>query len=85
MVLALPKRSNSRSCKARSSFGCKFEADVPDFVEKQRALVGDLESAFFLHQGAGNAPFSCPNSSLSTSPAGMAAQFSRTNVRFCLS
>src|SRR3984957_5859429 len=28
-----------------------------------------------------NAPFSCPNSSLSSSPVGMAAQFIFTNVR----
>src|SRR5271167_1656543 len=52
MVLALPRRSNSCSCNARSNFGCMLQADIADLIEKQRAPVRQLESALSLHQSS---------------------------------
>src|SRR5205823_5083760 len=62
--------------------GLQFSRDVADLVEEQRPLVGQLEAADLLADGPGERPpFSCPNSSLSRRPVGMAAQLSLTNVR----
>ena len=53
---------------------------VADLVEEERAAVGLLEAAAApLGAAPENAPFSWPNSSLSTSSAGTAAQFIFTN------
>jgi len=48
-------------------------ADVPDFIQEQCAVIGELERPRFCIKAPVNAPFSCPKSSLSTSPDGMAA------------
>ena len=38
--------------------GLEFEGDVPDFIQKQRSLVGEFEAADLLRDGAGErAPF----------------------------
>ena len=52
-VRVLPSRSNSRSCRTRSSLGCNSERDVADLVQKQRALVGQFEPPDLLADGAG--------------------------------
>ena len=46
MVWVPPSRSNSRSCSTRSSFTCVVEVQLADFVEEQRAALGELEAAF---------------------------------------
>src|SRR5208283_4306836 len=35
----------------------QFQADVADFIEKKRTMIGELESAFLLHQGSSESPF----------------------------
>ena len=47
-VCVLPRRSNSRSWRARSSFGWKLNADVTDFVQEQSVLIRELQSSNFL-------------------------------------
>ena len=65
-------------------FRLQFQADVADFIEEERAAVRKLEPAFLCTSAPVKAPFSWPNSSLSSSPDGMAAQFILTNVRWRL-
>src|SRR5271157_297639 len=38
----------------------QFQADVADFIEKKRTMIGQLESALFLHQGSRESPFLVP-------------------------
>src|SRR5271157_939878 len=38
----------------------QFQADVADFIEKKRTVIGELESAFLLHQGSSESPFLVP-------------------------
>src|SRR5262249_6839192 len=45
IVRALPKRSNSRSCRTRRSFGLELQRDITDFIQKQRAMVRQLRPA----------------------------------------
>ena len=60
----------------------QLQRNVADFVEEQRAAVAPARSGRSRCAMAPvNAPFSWPNSSLSSRPVGMAAQFSLTNVR----
>ena len=60
------------------------ERQIADLVEEQRAAVGDLQPAEARRVRAGERPRArCPNSSLSTSPDGMAALLTRTNARAC--
>jgi len=51
-----------------------------DLIEKQRALVGKLELPSRCRSAPVNAPRSCPNSSLSISVSGSAAQLTDTSV-----
>src|SRR5271166_3483128 len=37
--------------------GLQFQADVTDFIEKKRTMIGEFESAFLLHQGPGESSF----------------------------
>ena len=53
MVFVLPRRSNSRSCKARKSFGCKSMADIADFIEEKCAVISQFEPAALLDQCSG--------------------------------
>ncbi len=52
-VRVLPSRSNSCSCKHAQELGLEFQRDVADFVQKERSVVGQLEAAKFLRDGAG--------------------------------
>ena len=52
---------------------------LPDLVEEQGAPVGRLEPADASAVAPVNAPFSCPNSSLSSRFSGRAAQFTLTS------
>src|SRR5271165_2226047 len=40
--------------------GLQFQADVTDFVEKERTMIRKLESAFLLYQGSSESPFLVP-------------------------
>ena len=40
-----PTRSSRRSCRNRSSLACKRQRHVADFVQEERAVVGQLELA----------------------------------------
>ena len=51
--------------------------DVANFVQEQRSLISQLKPAEFLV----NAPSSCPRSSLSSSPPGIASQLTLTSAR----
>ena len=55
------------------------EAHVADLVEEQRAAVGELEPADARGHAPVKAPFSWPNSSLSSSSRGIAPQLTGTN------
>ncbi len=57
---------------------------VADLVEEQRAAIGLLEAAAALRVGAGERAFSWPNSSDSSSSAGIADVFSATKGLLCL-
>ena len=48
-----PSRSISRSCRARSSLGCRSSGSLADFVEKQRALVRQFQPADLARDGSG--------------------------------
>jgi len=60
----------------------KLEDDVADLVKKKAPWSASSNRPRFRVRAPVNAPFSYPNSSLSSSPEGMAAQFKRTNVLF---
>src|SRR5271170_8019308 len=81
MVLLLPSRSNSCSCNARSNFGCSSRLMSPISSRNNVPRSAISKRPRFCIKAPVNAPFSCPNSSLSTSPDGIAAQLRRTNVR----
>ena len=57
IVVVPPRRSNSRSCRTRSSFHLGGEAEVADFVEEQGAAVGELEATFLAGVRPGEGPF----------------------------
>ena len=67
-----PTRSTSRSCSTRSSLACSAQRQLADLVEEQGAAVGLLEERRARRRVAPvKAPFSWPNSSLSSSVSGM--------------
>jgi hypothetical protein len=43
--------------KNAQEFRLKLERDVADFIEKERAFVGEFEAACFLGDGAGERAF----------------------------
>ena len=51
-VLLLPSRSNSRSCRTRSSFTWMLRRHVADFIQQHRAGIGLLEFARLRDVGA---------------------------------
>ena len=59
--------------------GLNRNRQLTDFVEEQRAPLRRLEGALSLSRRTGNAPRSCPKSSLSASCSGSAAQLIATN------
>ena len=77
-----PRRSNSRSCSTRRSFDLRLRAGARRPRRETAFPVGELEAPDLRRWTAPvNAPFSCPNSSLSRSPAEIAAQFTFTSGR----
>jgi len=58
--------------------GLQLEGEVADFIEEQRPPLASSKRPRRCVMAPVNAPFSCPNSSLSSSPVGMAAQLSVT-------
>src|SRR5258708_2220264 len=75
-VVELPRRSNSLSCSTRSSLLCNSRGISPI---SSRNIVPPLATSKRPRRWAiapVNAPLSCPNSSLSSKPVGMAAQLS---------
>ena len=59
--------------------GLHRQRQLADLVEEQRAAVGGLEQADLRSRAPVKAPFSWPNSSLSSSVSGIAAQLTATN------
>src|SRR5580704_10036902 len=74
MVRVPPKRSNSCSCSARRSLGCNSSGMSPISSRNSVPLLANSNRPAFCMMAPVKAPFSWPNSSLSSSPVGMAAQ-----------
>ena len=79
-VRELPRRSNSRSCRTRSSLGCSSSGISPISSRNIVPRLASSKRPMRCEIAPVNAPFSCPNSSLSSSPVGIAAQFSFTKA-----
>ena len=56
----------------------EIDRNLTDFIEEYGSLRCQFETADSLCDSSRKAPFSCPNNSLSSSPVGIAAQFSLT-------
>jgi len=67
------------SCKARRIFACAFRARSPISSRKSVPPLAALETSGLIAGGASDDPFMWPNSSLSTSSLGIAAQLTSTN------
>ena len=79
MVLVPPTRSISRSCSTRSSFACRMGESSPISSSKTVPPSAISSLPFFCAIAPVNAPFSWPNSSLSSSVSASAAQLMATN------
>ena len=82
--LASPRRrGRTRSCSStRSSFACGGERQLADLVEEHACRRRRARRCPRVARSAPvNAPFSCPNSSLSMSSAGIARAVNTTNGR----
>src|SRR6266513_2490098 len=77
-VFELPSLSNSRSCSTRRSFVCNSRGISPISSRKIVPLSSTSKRPMRCAIAPVNAPFSCPTSSLSSKPVGIAAQFSFT-------
>ena len=64
MVSLPPTRSNSAPADSQQ-LDLHDRRDLADFVEEQGAAMGQFKSPSTLPQGAGEGPFSWPNSSAS--------------------
>ena len=60
----------------------QFERDVADFVQKQRAAIGQFEPPGRSRSAPANAPLACPKNSLSNISRGTAAQLTRISGRW---
>ena len=78
MVRGLPSRSNSPSCNTRSSLTCTSAGSSPTSSRKIVEPSATSNRPIWRVRAPVNAPFSLPNSSLSTSPDGSAAQLTFT-------
>src|SRR5438128_919583 len=78
IVCVLPSRSNACSCKTRKSFGWRSGGMSPISSRKSVPPFASSNRPTRRARAPVNAPFSCPNSSLSRSPLGTAAQLSVT-------
>jgi hypothetical protein len=67
--------------QSAQQFRLQVERQLAHLVEEERALVRQLQRPILRAMAPVNAPFSWPKSSLSSRPAGMAAQFSLIKVR----
>ena len=81
IVFVPPRRSNSCSCSTRSSLGCSSGGMSPTSSRNSVPWWASSKRPTFWLMAPVKAPFSWPNSSLSSSPVGMAAQLSLTKVR----
>ena len=79
IVSSPPTRSNSRSCSTRSSLTCIAGRHVADLVEEERAPSASSKRPSLRLIAPVNAPFSWPNSSLSSSVSVSAPQLTLTN------
>ena len=61
-------------------FGLQFQGNFSNLVQENRAAVRYLKTANPLRDGSRERAFSCPNSSLSSKPVGIAAQLSFTKA-----
>ncbi len=79
----LPNRSIDRSSSTRSSLTWTCIGRSPISSRKIVEWLASSKRPICRARAPVNAPFSRPNSSLSTSVSGMAAQFTRTMARVC--
>jgi hypothetical protein len=79
--LQLPTRSYTRSCSTRSSLTCMVGFMSPISSRKIVPPSASSKRPLRVASAPVNAPFSWPNSSLSSSSAGMAPQLIGTNGR----
>ena len=56
-VLPLPSRSNSCSCRTRSSLGCNARGNISNFVQEKGPRISHFESANLLRYGSGKSAF----------------------------
>ena len=81
IVRVPPTRSTSWCCRARKSFACSAGASSPISSRKIVPPSATSNLPFFSANAPVNAPFSWPNSSLSSSDSVSAAQLTATNGR----
>ncbi len=74
-----PMRSNSRSCRMRSSFVCVPSVISPISSRKMVPLLAVSNRPLRIVMAPVNEPFSWPNSSVSRSVSGSAAQLTFTS------
>ena len=77
--LARPDRLETLFLQSPQHLGLRVEAHVADLIKEERAAVGLLKLADLVLSRAGERACTCPNSSLSMSSSGIAAQFTSTN------
>ena len=65
-----PRRSISRSCRARSSFGLQVERQLAHLVQKERAFVGQLHAADLAGDRAGERALLVPEQFALQQPGG---------------
>jgi len=80
--LTPPTRSSSPSCSTRRSLVCRAQVHIPDFIQKKRTLVRQLEFSLFAGQSAGKRAFFMAKELALNQVSGMAAQLSRTKGPF---
>ena len=78
IVLGLPSRSNSPASSTRSSLACTSSDSSPISSRKRVEPSATSKRPIWRVMAPVKAPFSRPNSSLSTSPEGSAAQLTLT-------
>ena len=79
MVRVPPTRSNSCSCRTRSNLACASSGSSPTSSRNIVPLSASSKRPLRCSVAPVNAPFSWPNSSLSTNSRGSAAQFTLTS------
>ena len=75
----LTDRSNGFLLDHAQQLDLHVQWQVRHLIQEQRATLGALHQAAFVHDGAGKAAALVPKSSLSISSEGMAPQFTGTN------